>query len=144
MVQIENEYGSIDDCNRNYSIWAKEETEKYVQDKAVLFTNDGPAMLKCGKIDGVLATLDFGAESNGEISKEWEELRKYQPQGPLVNMEFYPGWLTHWQQPYAREETDAIVNALKTILIANASVNFYMFYGGTNFGFSSGIVSQIN
>jgi hypothetical protein len=27
----------------------------------VLFTNDGPWQLRCGKIPGVLATLDFGS-----------------------------------------------------------------------------------
>lgn len=61
MVQVENEYGSYSACDRQYSIWLKNETERYVGDKAVLFTNDGPAQLPCGKIDGVLATLDFGA-----------------------------------------------------------------------------------
>lgn len=61
MVQVENEYGSYSACDRNYSIWLKHETESHVQNKAILFTNDGPVQLKCGKIDGVLAALDFGA-----------------------------------------------------------------------------------
>lgn len=26
-------------------------------------------------------------------------LRKYEPTGPLVNAEFYPGWFTHWHDP---------------------------------------------
>lgn len=60
MVQVENEYGSFA-CDRNYSLWLRDETLRLVGDKAVLFTNDGPAQLPCGKIDDVLATLDFGA-----------------------------------------------------------------------------------
>lgn len=59
-MQVENEYGSYA-CDRNYSRWLRDETQRYVGDKAVLFTNDGPAQVKCGKIENVLATLDFGA-----------------------------------------------------------------------------------
>lgn len=61
MVQVENEYGSFSACDRNYSLWLKQETQMHVQNKAVLFTNDGPVQLRCGKINGVLATVDFGA-----------------------------------------------------------------------------------
>jgi beta-galactosidase len=86
MVQVENEYGSYDACDREYQRFAVNETggywqrrndqqkliwffyllskEKYVQGKAVLFTNDGPWQLRCGKIPGVLATLDFGSGKN--------------------------------------------------------------------------------
>lgn len=59
MVQVENEYGSFA-CDRNYSIWLRDETQKHVGDKALLFTNDGPEQTKCGKIENVFATLDFG------------------------------------------------------------------------------------
>lgn len=60
MVQLENEYGSFD-CDEFHRNWIKHETEAYVNGKAVLFTNDGPCCVSCGKTDGVLATLDFGA-----------------------------------------------------------------------------------
>lgn len=60
MVQVENEYGSYG-CDTNYKNWIRDETEKYVNRKAVLFTNDGPDQVRCGKIDDVFATLDFGA-----------------------------------------------------------------------------------
>lgn len=60
MVQIENEYGSFG-CDRNYSRRLRDETSRYVRENAVLFTNDGPDELPCGKIENVFATLDFGA-----------------------------------------------------------------------------------
>lgn len=60
MVQVENEYGSYG-CDRNYSAWLRDETQAIVGNKAVLFTNDGPSQVPCGKIENVLATLDFGA-----------------------------------------------------------------------------------
>lgn len=61
LVQVENEYGSFSACDHGYGTWLKHETETHVGDKAVLFTNDGPGQLPCGKIEGVLATVDFGA-----------------------------------------------------------------------------------
>lgn len=95
MVQVENEYGSFDACDRNYSLWLKAETQKHVKDKAVLFTNDGPVQLVCGKIDGVLATLDFGAGNQSDLDYYWSVLRRYEPKGPLVNSEYYPGWYNY-------------------------------------------------
>lgn len=65
LVQIENEYGAFA-CDNQYSVWLRDETKKYVGDKAVLFTNDitRDHDLKCGKIEDVLATLDFGTGNN--------------------------------------------------------------------------------
>lgn len=60
MVQIENEYGSYD-CDTEYKNWIRDETEKYVNGQALLFTTDGPIQVKCGKTEGVFATIDFGA-----------------------------------------------------------------------------------
>lgn len=60
LVQVENEYGSFA-CDKNYSRWLRDLTDKHVENKAALFTNDGPPQLPCGKIDNVLATLDFGS-----------------------------------------------------------------------------------
>jgi beta-galactosidase len=112
---------------------------KYTQGKAVLFTNDGPWMLKCGKIPNVLATMDFGASDNDKIDEYWNTyLRAVEPKGPLVNAEYYPGWLTHWQESMQRVPIDPILKSLEKQILDGANVNFYMFYGGTNFGFTAG------
>lgn len=58
--------------------------------------------------------------------------------GPLVNSEFYPGWLSHWEEPFQRVDTKKITKMLDEMLSLGASVNFYMFYGGTNFAFTAG------
>lgn len=129
LVQVENEYGSFSACDRKYSVWLKNETDAYVGDKAVLFTNDGPVQLPCGKIPGVLATLDFGtgnsstehsdssrdlsqflSGSNNETDRNWQTLRRHQPDGPLVNSEYYPGWLTHWQENMAQVQTKPVID----------------------------------
>ena len=63
MVQVENEYGSFSACDRDYLNWLRDETAAYVQDKALLFTTDIPnERIKCGKIEGVFATTDFGID----------------------------------------------------------------------------------
>ncbi|XP_063704009.1 beta-galactosidase [Culicoides brevitarsis] len=138
MVQVENEYGSFGVNDQNYKLWLKQLTEDFVGDTAVLFTNDGPSQTPRGYLEGVLATLDFGSGSNSQIDGWWGTLRKYMPKGPLVNIEYYPGWLTHWQEDMQRVDTAPVVNSLRYMLQQNASVNFYMFFGGTNFGFTAG------
>ncbi|XP_058814097.1 beta-galactosidase-1-like protein isoform X5 [Topomyia yanbarensis] len=139
MVQVENEYGSFFACDHKYMKWLRDETERYVKERAVLFTNNGPGYSLCGGVDGALSTLDFGPGSTEELNEYWKDLRKYQPRGPLVNAEYYPGWLTHWQeQKMARVPIDPITSALRYMLKSNVNVNIYMFYGGTNFGFTSG------
>ncbi|XP_058814094.1 beta-galactosidase-like isoform X2 [Topomyia yanbarensis] len=138
MVQVENEYGSFFACDHKYMKWLRDETERYVKERAVLFTNNGPGYSLCGGVDGALSTLDFGPGTE-ELNEYWKDLRKYQPRGPLVNAEYYPGWLTHWQeQKMARVPIDPITSALRYMLKSNVNVNIYMFYGGTNFGFTSG------
>ena len=55
-----------------------------------------------------------------------------------MNSEFYSGWLTHWEEPLQSVPTIKVVKVLDQLLAIGASVNIYMFCGGTNFGFTSG------
>ncbi|XP_039950885.1 beta-galactosidase [Bactrocera tryoni] len=136
-VQVENEYGAFYACDAKHLLWLRDETEKYVQGNAVLFTTDQPNNgLECGKIEGVHATVDFGIGTN--FDEHWRAMRRVQPTGPLVNSEFYPGWLTHWGEENQRRDGMEVADSLRRILEAGASVNFYMFFGGTNFGFTAG------
>lgn len=59
---MENEYGSYDACDRNYTSWLRDVLRSHVTDNAVLFTTDGndSGYLKCGPIPGVFTTVDFG------------------------------------------------------------------------------------
>jgi len=65
-------------------------------------------------------------------------MKTFQKGGPPVNSEFYPGWLAHWQEPHPKVKSADVVNQVKSMLSLNASFSFYMFHGGTNFGFTSG------
>lgn len=70
--------------------------------------------MRCGTVEGVFATTDFGIEvGENEMERVWETLRGVQPTGPLVNSEFYPGWLTHWQDKNQRRDAERAVNVIK-------------------------------
>ncbi|CAD6193715.1 unnamed protein product [Caenorhabditis auriculariae] len=146
MLQIENEYGSYDACDRSYTTWLRDFVKERVGDDVVLYTTDGSAedYLKCGAVPGVLPTVDFGTTSNNSnIDKYFEVQRKYAPYAPLVNSEFYPGWLLLWgakseSLPTAKE----IVFNAQYMYDIGANINFYMIHGGTNFGFWNGAEVQ--
>jgi beta-galactosidase len=142
MVQVENEYGAFEKCDKDYLNFLRDETLKYTEDNALLFTTDRPIddELQCGLIEGVFATTDFGIATPEEVKFNFNKLREVQPRGPLVNSEFYTGWLTHWQEPNARRSAYELATTLRTMLDEpyKANVNFYMFFGGTNFGFWAG------
>ncbi|XP_031784798.1 beta-galactosidase-like isoform X2 [Nasonia vitripennis] len=138
MVQVENEYGSFHACDKDYMTKLKNIIQNHVGTDALLYTTDGSyrQALRCGPVSGAYATIDFGTSSN--VTQNFNLMREFEPKGPLVNSEFYPGWLSHWEEPFERVETFKITKMLDEMLSLGASVNMYMFYGGTNFAFSSG------
>ena len=139
MVQVENEYGSYFACDGNYLSHLHDTFRMHLGQNVVLFTTDGDGegYLKCGANTTLFyATVDFGTTS--DPTKNFAALRAIQPHGPLVNSEYYTGWLDHWGEPHSRRDSTQIANSLDAILQVNASVNMYMFIGGTNFGFWNG------
>lgn len=92
--------------------------------------------MQCGVVQDSYATVDFGPDSNPKEAFDYQ--RKYSPNGPLVNSEFWTGWIDLWGSPHSKTSTELIVKSLDIILSLNANVNFYMFHGGTNYGFSNG------
>ncbi|XP_071949868.1 beta-galactosidase-like isoform X2 [Antedon mediterranea] len=144
-VQVENEYGSYDACDHDYIRYLKNLFENaWGEDAVVLFTTDGPGnkMLQCGSLQGLYTTVDFGPGGDGTSQFNW--MRKFQPHGPLVNSEFYPGWFDHWGMNHSKVAADKVTFTLDKMLAAGASVNMYMFEGGTNFGYWSGANSGYN
>ncbi|XP_007445880.1 PREDICTED: beta-galactosidase-1-like protein isoform X2 [Lipotes vexillifer] len=72
------------------------------------------------------------------MTKMFALLRKYEPHGPLVNSEYYTGWLDYWGQNHSTRSVPAVTKGLEKMLKLGASVNMYMFHGGTNFGYWNG------
>ncbi|MFI1412798.1 beta-galactosidase family protein [Streptomyces sp. NPDC020707] len=129
MAQVENEYGSYG----SDLVYLRRLAELLRAGgvRVPLVTSDGPEdhMLTGGSLDGVLATVNFGAQAR----EAFGTLRRHRPSGPLMCMEFWCGWFDHWGGEHAvRDPLDA-AEALREILGCGASVNLYMAHGGTSF-----------
>lgn len=142
MVQAENEFGSYVsqrkdiplEKHRSYNEKIKEQLLAYGID-VPLFTSDGSWLFKGGSIKGVLPT----ANGENSIEKLKKAVNEYNDgKGPYMVAEFYPGWLSHWAEPFPSVTTESVVKQTKIYLDAGVSFNFYMVHGGTNFGFTSG------
>ncbi|XP_059174635.1 beta-galactosidase-like [Physella acuta] len=138
MVQIENEYGSYFACDQDYLYYLRDKVRSILGSQVIIYSTDGGAdyFLKCGKIDGVYATIDFGATDDPVGA--FQSQRDYEPFGPLVNSEFYLGWLDHWGTPHETTDATPVAKSLDKLLAYGANINMYMFVGGTNFGFYNG------
>lgn len=137
MVQIENEYGSISNDHEYLNI-VYNIARKFLGDSVVYFTTDGnnDRDLNGGRINGTLQTCDFGP--GALANKSFAALVRKLNNGPYVNSEFYTGWLDHWGENHHRVASNYLMKSFNSILNFNASINFYMFLGGTNFEYWAG------
>ncbi|TNN84474.1 Beta-galactosidase [Liparis tanakae] len=136
--EVENEYGSYFACDYNYMRHLRTLFRLFLGEDAFLFTTDGNTdkEMTCGTLEGLYATVDFGTDTN--ITQAFSRQRRFEPRGPLVNSEFYTGWLDHWRDPHAVVDAQKVSRVLEEMLIMGANVNMYMFEGGTNFGYWNG------
>ena len=133
MVQVENEYGSFGN-DRDYML-ALEAYWRKAGIEVPLYTADGatPYMLEAGSLPGAAIGLDPGTNDG-----HFAEAARLERGVPVFCSELYPGWLTHWGEPWARVGTEEVLRDLRWLLDNGKSFSFYMFHGGTNFGFSAG------
>ncbi|MFD9544916.1 beta-galactosidase family protein [Streptomyces sp. NPDC060022] len=131
-VQVENEYGAYGDDSAYLEHLADSLRRCGVD--VPLFTCDQPADLERGGLPGVLATANFGSRSTQNLAA----LRAHRPTGPLLSTEFWIGWFDRWGGHHVVRDPDQAAQELDEALAAGASVNLYMFHGGTNFGFTNG------
>ncbi|MFG1819589.1 beta-galactosidase family protein [Kribbella sp. NPDC049174] len=134
LVQVENEYGAFGD-DQTY-LKSVAEIIRTAGITVPLVTVDQPvdAMLAAGGLDGVLRTGSFGSRADERLAT----LRKHQPTGPLMCMEFWDGWFDYWGGQHHTTSVEEAAGELDALLAAGASVNIYMVHGGTNFGLTSG------
>jgi beta-galactosidase len=134
LVQIENEYGAYGndkDYLRNLV-----ELNRSIGLRVPFTTVDQPTdqMLTDGSLPELHKTGSFGARSLERLAT----LRRHQPTGPLMCSEFWDGWFDHWGAHHHTTTVEQAAHDLDELLGAGASVNIYMFHGGTNFGFTNG------
>lgn len=134
LVQIENEYGAYG--NDPDYLRRLVDITRASGITVPLTTVDQPEddMLAAGSLPGLLTTGSFGSRSRERLAT----LRRHQPSGPLMSMEYWNGWFDDWGAAHHTTDAAASASDLDDLLSAGASVNLYMLCGGTNFGFANG------
>ncbi|CAK9065916.1 unnamed protein product [Durusdinium trenchii] len=135
-IQVENEYGYWGTDKDYLESLRQMLLNQFGSDCPLLFTSDGtfwPDLQQNGGLDSMLRTANFGSDPQQRL----QELRSAQPQGPLCNMEFWIGWFDAWGALTGKSFRDPsdVAQTLHNTLDAGASVNFFVFHGGTSFGF---------
>jgi len=132
LVQVENEYGSY---GSDHVYMGKiRDMDRAAGFDVPFFTADGGGnMMANGSLSDVLPGLNGG--SGSDIMRQ---IGRYRPTGPWLVPEFYPGWLDHWGEPHAHTGIGGLVRETEWMLTHNVSFCYYMIYGGTSFGFTSG------
>ncbi len=134
LVQIENEYGAYG-ADKAY-LEALVALTREAGITVPLTTVDQPTdqMLADGSLPELHKTASFGSRSAERLAT----LRSHQPTGPLMCSEFWDGWFDWWGGVHHTTPVESAAEDLDALLSAGASVNIYMFHGGTNFGLTNG------
>jgi len=134
MLQVENEYGSFG-SDTDYLRAVKAIYEKYGA-KTLYFTSDGPGytMLTGGTVPQCLAVANFGSKPKEQLKL----LEEFRPDQPLMCGEYWNGWFSQWGCKLSSRPYGEVISDFKDFLEMGASLNMYMFHGGTNFGFTNG------
>lgn len=135
LMQVENEYGAYG-SDKNYMRYMAKAMRKRGID-VPLVTSDGTwdDYMKNGCIpDMAMPTANFGSKAE----EHFKILREFNPDGPLMCMEFWVGWFDAWGDEI--HHTGSVEEHCKDLdyILSNGNVNIYMFHGGTNFGFMNG------
>ncbi|XP_060643693.2 beta-galactosidase-1-like protein 2 isoform X1 [Anolis sagrei] len=131
-VQVENEYGSYAQ-DPSYMTYIKMAltSRKIVE---MLMTSDNHDGLASGTVEGALATINF-QKLDAAIMVF---LNADQHKMPKMVMEYWTGWFDSWGELHHVFDADVMVQTVAKVIKMGASINLYMFHGGTNFGFLNG------
>lgn len=133
-MQVENEYGSYGN-DKEYLAFI----EKLMRDCGIdceLFTSDSnwKNTLSGGSLPHIYKVLNFGSKAK----TAFDCLKDFENDGPYMCGEFWCGWFDHWRDKHHTRNAADIAKEVKDFLDIDANFNFYMFHGGTNFGFTAG------
>jgi beta-galactosidase len=132
MAQVENEYGFF---GKDAGYMA--EIRKALLDAGFdvpLFACNPPYAMNNGLLTNLFQAANFGSDP----AENFKKLREFQPAGPLICSEFYPGWFDTWGQPHHLGNAGKYLGDLEYMLAHDASFSIYMAHGGTTFGLWSG------
>ncbi len=132
MVQVENEYGSVDHPDRDYL----QAIEKQIRDAGFdvpLFTSNGPElkMLEGGTLPSVLSVINFDGDAE-DAQRAFAIADRFRSGEPRMVGEYWDGWFDSWGQPHHTRDANTAVSAVGWFLDRGISFNLYMFDGGSN------------
>lgn len=132
-VCIENEYCTFGN-DIGYLQFIAEELRKNGIQEPLYFTDNTEYALRLARnLDAWLA-INYRIESDTAIPL----LRSIQPDKPPFVGEYWSGRAVYWGEDGESRQIEPIAKAYRTALDLGAYVCFYMFTGGTNFGFMNG------
>ncbi len=136
IAAVENEYGSYG-RDSDYLRALRDMFLNHDFDVPLITADGGGdnSFVLGGSIDECPVTLTFDC---GNVLKYFDDKRQLRPDGPDCCMEYWVGAFDHWGRAHSTIETVNAADKLDEMLAAGASVNLYMFHGGTNFGFTNG------
>ena len=144
-VQVENEYGSFgkdhDYMRAIQQLVMDSGMGGTAEHPTLLYTADGGVQEPDGSLPDLPAAVNFGAEDG---PRETARLRAFRPAGPLWVGEYWVGWFDHWGHNHAATDTDKQVAEYESLLKQGYSVNLYLLWGGTSFGWMNGANSNGN
>lgn len=138
MMQFENEYGSYGRDKKYLSYLCDLMRQNGIN--VPLFTSDGEGKyhLSGGSLPNEFKTVNFGSYP----VDGFRDIKEYQPDKPLMCSEMWCGWFDHFREKHHHSlyaySKKTLTKALNQFFEMDANFNFYMFHGGTNFGYTAG------
>ncbi|KAL4228398.1 Beta-galactosidase-1-like protein 2 [Mactra antiquata] len=133
--QIENEFGSYD-SDIQHLLFLKQQYIKHGLNELYLTSDNIWGVKNDVFYQHAMPTANFKSFDEGrqifDLIEEWSS------DFPLMVTEFWTGWFDHWGSEHEGLPVEEYEVYLRKILEVNASINFYMFHGGSNFGFMNG------
>ncbi|XP_023372554.1 beta-galactosidase-1-like protein 2 [Otolemur garnettii] len=131
-VQVENEYGSYN-LDRRYMPYVKEALVTRGIEVLLMTADSGPELRK-GHIKNVLVTV----HQKGVNQETYQELASIQGASPIMMMVYTAASFDTWGQLRKYRDPQMLKRDVTEMFKLKFSLNFYMFHGGTNFGFMGG------
>lgn len=138
-VAVENEYGSFA-MDQDYL----DQLQKMYEDNGVnvpFYKADGSSLyMQCF---GGSPEVWSGMDLHDHVPEAIENWKQFQQGFPAYVAEMWGGCAQQWGGVFPRQLPETVAKNYKEALQTGAFVNFYMFCGGTNFGFFSGALHSV-
>jgi hypothetical protein len=129
LVQAENEFGHIS----QEDFEAGQKYLYHLRDKIQSLGVDVPIITCDGGMPGCIQCIN-----SHRPAEQVPEFLKIQPNAPLFSTEFWSAWYDVWgEKHHTRDGRDLAFHTLKFVADGAAGYNYYMYHGGTNFGYST-------